>query len=225
MLVSNDHKFIYLKTPKTAGTSMEMYLQPLCTADGVEVTHETDEIVSDRGIVGFRGEKSLRPKKTVWRNHMSLMAILNRLPDAARDYALIANVRNPFDRAVSYYRYTHRPGKAEPAPSFDADMECFRAFLAGPTYSNYLPILSLNGSVQSCHFLRFEHLETDIGALHAALNLPALPQPLQHVKQSVGPYVGRPIADYYDATSRDRVLQEERWCFDKFQYSEDPREA
>ncbi len=51
MLVSHDYKFIFLKTRKTAGSSIELLLRPCCAAPGVKVP-ETEFLSSRHGIIG-----------------------------------------------------------------------------------------------------------------------------------------------------------------------------
>ncbi len=55
MLVSHRERFIYLKTVKTAGTSVEIFLEPHCRDDARTPTHACAEHVSPAGIVGARG--------------------------------------------------------------------------------------------------------------------------------------------------------------------------
>src|SRR5262245_55855185 len=69
MLISHARRFIYLKTLKTAGTSIEVYFERECVETYLGPRHETPEIITPQGIVGFRGTGAL-PPGTVWYNHM-----------------------------------------------------------------------------------------------------------------------------------------------------------
>ena len=74
MLVSHHHKFIYTKTVKTAGTSVESFFERFCMPQNEwEFSHGRDEYVSDYGIVGYRG--SSRPPDAEYWNHMSAKEI------------------------------------------------------------------------------------------------------------------------------------------------------
>lgn len=54
MLVSHLKKFIYTKTVKTAGTSVEAYFERYCILPGdFRVTHTREEYVSSGGIVAI----------------------------------------------------------------------------------------------------------------------------------------------------------------------------
>lgn len=59
MLLSHSKRFIYLKTGKTAGTSVEIFFQPYCLPEEHichhTPTHTMEETISEAGIVGYRG--------------------------------------------------------------------------------------------------------------------------------------------------------------------------
>ena len=75
MLVSHKHRFIYLKTRKTGGTSTEMALEPFARGDEAPVTERTLAVVSDAGIVGSRMEDRQAREEGTWRNHMTAREI------------------------------------------------------------------------------------------------------------------------------------------------------
>ncbi|MEQ1784939.1 MAG: hypothetical protein ABMA14_26630, partial [Hyphomonadaceae bacterium] len=112
MLLSHAHRFIYLKTRKTAGTSVEVLLEPLCAPPGHVVKHGAPETVTPFGVIGFRGTKNLVGNAT-FRNHMSAIAIRDLLPKEFATYARIANVRNPYDKTISGYHHWSRATVAE----------------------------------------------------------------------------------------------------------------
>ena len=79
MLVSHRYKFIYTKTRKTAGSSVESYFEPFCMPDGEWTQrHLREEYVSDAGIIGFRG-KPAQAGDAYWWNHMPARMIRRRL--------------------------------------------------------------------------------------------------------------------------------------------------
>ena len=64
MLVSHARKFIYTKTLKTAGTSVEVFLEPYCRPPGEVAEHHTGQSVTDYGNLGqlpqvLRGPKPI----------------------------------------------------------------------------------------------------------------------------------------------------------------------
>ena len=87
MLVSHRYKFIYTKTRKTAGSSVESYFEPFCMPDGEWTQrHFREEYVSDAGIIGFRGNPA-KAGDAYWWNHMPARMIRRRLgEDTWRSY-------------------------------------------------------------------------------------------------------------------------------------------
>src|SRR5215831_6473803 len=82
MLVSHLCRFIYLKTIKTGGTSVEIYFEPWCVppAQWRGEQHSRAESVSEWGIVGARGSADgfVRPD-CAWYNHMPAAAVREKV--------------------------------------------------------------------------------------------------------------------------------------------------
>lgn len=110
MLVSHRKEFIYTKTAKTAGTSVESYFEPYCMPEGEWTPeHSRETHVSEAGIIGFRGAH--RPVGTEWFNHMSAKKIKEKLGDEVWNrYFKFCVVRDPFDKAVSAF-YHFKKGR------------------------------------------------------------------------------------------------------------------
>lgn len=103
MLVSHRKKFIYTKTAKTAGTSVESYFEKYCMPEGEWAEEHSREMhVSDAGIIGFRGAQ--RPPGTRFFNHMPAEKIKAKLGDEVwGSYFKFCVIRDPFDKAVSAF--------------------------------------------------------------------------------------------------------------------------
>lgn len=117
MLISHRKRFIYTKTVKTAGTSVEAYFERYCLPEDFsgEIGHSTDAVESEAGIIGFRGRK--RPADCRWYNHMSARQIRDQLgAERWNDYLKFCVVRDPFDKAVSaffHFRNAREKGKLD----------------------------------------------------------------------------------------------------------------
>jgi hypothetical protein len=117
MIISHRHRFIFIKTLKTAGTSIEVALARHCGPEDIitrieppvpEHRHQNDE--------GFY-------------NHMSAARIKAALPASVWDgYYKLAFERNPWDKLVSWYWFLKR--KYNYSDSF-RDF-CVKGFLSGP---------------------------------------------------------------------------------------------
>lgn len=104
MLISHRKKFIYLKTVKTASTSVELYFEPYCMKKGEWIfSHGREEYISKDGIIGYRGADSTGKK---WYNHMPAYEIKNKISKDIWDtYYKFCVIRNPFDKLVSAFFY------------------------------------------------------------------------------------------------------------------------
>ena len=103
MLVSHRYRFIYTKTVKTAGTSVESYFERFCMPDGTwQQSHERSEYESSSGIIGFRGV--VIPENTRWWNHMPADLIKRQLgQDVWDSYFKFCVIRNPYEKCISAF--------------------------------------------------------------------------------------------------------------------------
>lgn len=199
MLLSHDKKFIYLKTLKTAGTSIEALFQPFCLppqADGV-VTHHVDETVTDHGIVGSRGYGTY----TRFWNHMPAVDVRQLVGEATWDgYLKFCAVRDPFDKLVSWFWHRHMDVAAalEGAP-FAEVRQAFIRFAADPAnHVHDRHIYTLDGRICVDRMIRFEQLARDLAAVAGELGIDVATLPLPRFKTELR---RRPEAFglYYDA--------------------------
>lgn len=201
-LLSHRARFIFLKTHKTASTSVEAALEPLCAPEGAETgMHMRSELISAAGAIGARGRAS---DAATWKNHLSARPVRRLVGRQAWcDYAKITTVRNPYDRLVSmfYTRLTSEQREEIEAAPFINVRRAFASWLRANPRSNNLNKLTFG--LRSCidHVVHFERLEEEFGALAAALRLsPALPRFKTGLRRREEPY-----ADYYDAQTRQIV--------------------
>jgi len=111
MLVSHRKKFIFTKTIKTAGTSVESYYEPFCMPEGTwKHTHMRDEYISEAGIIGRRGRRENIPEDCQFTNHMPAAQIKELVGDEIwNDYFKFTVIRNPFSKLVSAWYHFHKP--------------------------------------------------------------------------------------------------------------------
>jgi hypothetical protein len=105
MLISHRKKFIYTKTVKTAGTSVEVFFEKWCLPPGKwKLQHARPAYRGKTGIIGGRGEHVSLP----WYNHMPASHIKNQISeDVWNNYFKFCVIRNPFDKAVSAFYFLH----------------------------------------------------------------------------------------------------------------------
>lgn len=220
MLISHRRQFIYLKTYKTGGTSVEIIFEPEChPADWAgEPQHSTPEMVSDAGIVGAR-----EPDTTgaVWFNHMPAAAVRENVgSDIWGRYLKFCVVRNPYDRVVSWW--WHRMPEAERQVMAAADPAQLRnAFNSWVLRATDLAMDRdkhlIDGKVCVDRFIRYERLWDEVVALCRDLGIERKRSDLGTYKSGVrANSLG--FADYYEPVAAAKVAAWFEWELDYFDY-------
>jgi hypothetical protein len=181
VIVNHRHKFIFVKTRKTAGTSIEIALSPFCGPRDV-ITPITPEDEQVRRALGYRGPQNYRlplrkysredvvarlagrPSRDFY-NHMPAAEIRRRVGRKVWfAYYKFAVERNPFDKALSsYYWYTRKT----PERSFSE----WLATTPVERVCNY-DMYAVNGALVVDRVLRYENLAKEIREVFAQLGLP-----------------------------------------------------
>lgn len=195
MIVNHRHRFIFFKTRKTAGTSVELALSRFCEPG--DLVTPLDEAIA--------GEETLRreqggfgpsvPKKALWQHrsvrewrrlirkqrrtdvlapHSSALQAREYLgAEVWSDYFKFAIERNPWHRFVSYYWWRkHR--RAWSGRDASADIHETLALLARrkPHLLTNWPIYGIGERVAVDRVIFFETLQADLDGLTASGRLP-----------------------------------------------------
>ena len=223
VLVCHPHRFIFMKTRKTAGTSVEMYLERFAIpGDRYTGSEEVRETVTDTGILGSR--LGGRRKGDTWYNHMPAKRVRSQLGAPTWDsYLKITTVRNPYARLLSQFLY--RRGGRYPGDEreFARLRDEFVRFVKGGWFrrrewTNDLEIAGIDGRVEMDVLIRNETLHEDVEALCARLGLPWEPARLPHTKKAAGDKGRFPLALYYTPETRRIVAREFDWLLSRVPY-------
>ena len=175
MIISHAWRFIFIKTTKTAGTSIEMALRPYLGRDDIASflegrpgQHHLAPISAYRPRDFF---KMLRGRRKVrYRQHTAAADIRRWIPSSIWDgYYKWAVVRNPWDRAISSYHWRVK-GKKHPDLGIDAT-------ITQPEHLDYLQrtswgLYTIGGEVVVDELIRYENLESDLEGVRRHLGLP-----------------------------------------------------
>ncbi len=219
MIISHEHKFIFLKTKKTAGTAIEAALSELCGPSDV-ITPYREESETDRKGLGpqnYRIEHPLKPKRPLWRKllgrperyyhhsvgfyeHMPASRVRDYVGEEVwRSYFKFAFDRNPWDRQVSWYLYKTKSKSIR--PSFERFMQDRRrAFV-----TNYA-IYTIDGGLAVDFVGRYENLQDELAT---ALDLAGVGRHLKVPRTNVTPDKdqARDYRSYYSDAMRERVAE------------------
>jgi len=193
-VISHHYRFIFLKTAKTAGTSIEMALETICGADDIcaPVTKKKsarpgEESYKARNYKGFFLPRLTRPDgresrffkdikdlvvlQRKFKSHMPACDVKPRIGKKIWDgYFKFTVERNPWDKAVSAYYFAQRhPENRIP----------FEDWLPENLKQGNIHFYSIGGKIVVDHVLRFENLQADLDATLLKLgveNPPTLPR-------------------------------------------------
>lgn len=126
MIVSHKHKFIFLKTTKTAGSSFEIALSKYCGPDDIITPQNPREEEAKRELGHYSAQNYQKSQVEYtlserfklfatgtqaqkFYNHMTATDVRANVPLGVwEDYLKVAIVRNPFDYAVSRFFWNTR---------------------------------------------------------------------------------------------------------------------
>jgi hypothetical protein len=218
MLASHRYKFIYTKTMKTGGTSVESYFEPFCMKSGEwSLQHLRDEYVSESGIIGCRGDDP--PQGSTWWNHMSAAEIRNKIGEEVwSNYYKFCVIRNPFEKAVSaFYGFNDRGCSVE-LYDWEKERADFESWLqsSGPPLDN--DKYQIDGEFCLDDVVRHETLANDLQRVCILLGIPWNPAALQYFKAGFRPQ-NATIETLYTEKSRMLVETAYEYELNYFNYS------
>ena len=200
MIVSHEHRFIFMKTLKTAGTSVEIALSRVCGPhDIITPLPDDDEVL--RAERGGRAAQHYESPPLVERVHEHIRASKVR-PIIGRDvwdgYFKFAIERNPWDAVVSLYFWKYKDLPELP------DFEKYVNEIWIEQLSNNRRLYRIRGKMALDRVLRYENLNDELTDVWAQLDLPGTPD-LPRAKGNA-----RPAGHYrelYTDASRARVAE------------------
>jgi hypothetical protein len=209
MIVSHEHRFIFLKTRKTAGTSVEVFLAPLAGDDAIvtpvadlpshPARNHTRTIRRYRSLLAGSHVREMRRDVASGQwfvNHSGARIVRARIgPRRWRSYFKFCFERDPWEKTVSKYFYVFA-GMANPPP--------FGEWVLRDELPSDFDRYSLDHRSVAVDFIgRHAHLEDDLAHALRQVGIDA-PVALTREKAGLRPE-GTSAGELFDAASSERV--------------------
>ena len=116
MIISHSHKFILIKSIKTAGTSIEAALSNYCSGD--DIVTPLNNYSFNRDTNSSVEHQSMNTDQIRWWNkeigqHVDAMMLKKHLTEEVwKNYYKISFARNPWDRLVSLFTWRNKNNSA-----------------------------------------------------------------------------------------------------------------
>jgi len=220
MLLSHKYRFIYLKTRKTAGTSVEVFFERFCVSDEDHVgRHESIERVSEAGIVGSRlGGARAGDRFFHHQTADSVRTIVG--PEIFDSYYKFCVVRNPFDKVVSHFWWDmpRRRARLLAALPFWFTKKYFALYVKKKSGSfNDRHIYMRDGRSVIDDFIRYESLKNDIARICLHLGI-AFDDRFLGTFKAGSRVRAEPFSLYYSPRTAELVAQEFKLELEMFDY-------
>ncbi len=181
MIVSHKYRFIFIKTLKTAGTSVEVFLSDICDENDIltpvyppENSHlprnhsglwnPIQDFIENGGRHIRKTATDLMARRKFY-NHIPAKILRHRLPDSVwNSYFKFCIERNPWDKTLSHYHMVKE--RTGGSLTFDE-------YLASGNFCFNHPIyLDNHGKMLVDHVVRYESLSNDLGEIFSSLGVP-----------------------------------------------------
>ena len=212
MIVSHSHRYIFIKSLKTAGTSIEAALSQHCT--GEDMVTPLGDYWFNRDERGQWIHSSMNAEG--FSQHDPASDVKRKVPpDVWNGYFKFSIARNPWDRVVSLFAWEARntpelkPAKrfhhhlGMPFDEFAETKKLFRSFVAGDWTTNDRFYL-IDGKLCVDFVIRYESLAADLEEVCKRVGLPALSLP--HLKTGLRE-AEHAYTDYYDESGKAIVAE------------------
>jgi len=183
MIISHKHKFIFVKTTKTAGTSIEIALSSICGEMDI-ITPITPVDEKTRIELGYRGAQNYMDGK--FYNHIPAKKIRELAGDIWDDYYKFCFERNPWDKVISWYYWVIKDGREV---TFDHFMKSGHFAKVGGAAGHDL-YTDDNGMILMDDIFLYENMNEAIAEIENKLNIifPSLPNAKSQYRSNRQPY-------------------------------------
>lgn len=184
MIISHKYKFIFIKTEKTAGTSIEIALSKFCGPDDIitPISNEDEELRTKLKYRGpqncfapfssysFKNFKNLllkRKRKLLYYNHINAREIKRICEKSTwENYYKFCFERNPWDKVISHYYWCY---KSEPRPSL---LDFINSKKIEHLKQNGYGAYTIDGIIAVNKVCRFENITDELEYVRKEVGIP-----------------------------------------------------
>jgi len=211
MIISHTHRYIFIKSTKTAGTSIEAALSSHCGGN---------DVVTPLGNYEFNRDKSgawvhQSMNEGAYKQHDDALTIKRSLqPEVWNSYFKFSIARNPWERTLSRFFWDHRndptlkPAKrfwhhlGVPFDELGAARKAFARFLREEAWDTNDRFYVIDDVLCVDYVIRYENLGHDLNEVCKRVGLPTVELP--HLKSGMRKR-DHHYSEYYDAETRALV--------------------
>jgi len=209
MILSHKHKFIFIKTKKTAGTSLEIALSAICGEQDIitPISPADEKTRVQRGYLGAQNHAQLQCF-----NHMSAQHVKALIgADVWDSYYKFCFERNPWDKVISWYYWEIKNGR----PMSFEDFMASGHFAAVGRSGGHDLYTDKQGDILLDDVHLYENMPQAILNIQNKLGvtLPVLPNAKGQFRDNKQPY-----SDFYSDGHKNMVAKAFAREIDKFDY-------
>lgn len=188
MILSHTHKYIFVKTGKTAGTSVQYILGQFCKDR--DIVTPVLPTVEGYKFMNCSGDKRIH-------SHMTIQMVKSLFPSEHKEYFKFCFERNPWDKAVSLYWWERR---CDVLDVDDFRNWCIRKYHG---IGDFGRIYSIDGKVAVDKIFRYEKFKEELVNFCLERNIPWGGEEVflkgEYRKDK------RPYQEYFDVGTRDLI--------------------
>ena len=186
MIISHKYKFIFIKTEKAAGTSIQVFLSQYCGSDDIVTpVYRAENPYSPRNYRGLFNplpdlieqpatiknmKKILRRFITVrkFHSHIPAIKVKTRIPEKIwNEYFKFCVERNPWDKVLSHYYFVTQRYKG-----YNKNLSLDEYLSLGELPYNYPIYTDINGEIIVDRIIRYENLMAELAKVFSFLGIP-----------------------------------------------------
>lgn len=231
MIISHTHKFIFIKSEKTAGTSIEAALSRFCSGD--DIVTPINDYRHNRDENGKFIHQSMNAEEFIKLDlpnlqHADAVTIKSKVSDEVwNSYLKISITRNPWDRTISDFFWKRRQDpKTKPCKRFYHHLgvpfnelaqprKALHEFIKSQEFVNNDRFYVIDNKLCVDFVIHYENLSGDLAEVSKKIGLPTFDLP--HLKTGFR-QKRHHYSEYFDETSKAIVAEKHKNDIQLFAY-------